>query len=266
MAVGVYFRNFVQQVDGYGMPARFLRLVGEKYTFGETSGISNANPVLNIIDLDKGDLATLKAGFRPGGTMGESSTIQTLYHEATHAYLDLKENETKFAEFIRDGIAYYKSAPLAGGRVADDPGRIFQEAAASYVGHRAATWYQTYDMIERLREDLDETTWSGRGDRGFYDRMEKLVAKIPAEYDKSMRDRVFGYQEVGWPGFKEQVETTRAISARIKLFCDDEILENKISDTFAQGAFLKGRHDSLVALIAQSRTLVPVDVIGGGSK
>ena len=256
--VGWYFNRFVQQADGYGMPARFLRLVATKYTFDETSGdVSYANTWLNTMNFDKADLASLKSGFRPGGTLGEASTIQTIYHESTHAYLDLKENERKFKEFIREGIAYYRGAPLQGGGVADDPDRVFQEAAASYVGHRGATWYSTYDLIEVYRESVDERTWDGRGNKDFYDNMEKLARKIPDEYDTAMRDRVFGYEEIRG----NQVETTKAISARIKAFCDDEILEGKISDTFANSAFLKERHDSLLALITQSRTIIPVEVI-----
>jgi hypothetical protein len=136
--VAVYFEQFVQQVESYGMPAIFLRLVATKYTFGQTSGISNTNTWLNNMDLDDSDVATLLARFRPGGTLGESTTIGTLYHESTHAYLDLRDGEKKFKDFIRDGENYYKGASLAGGKTANDPDRIFQEAAASYVGHRAA--------------------------------------------------------------------------------------------------------------------------------
>ena len=143
--------------------------------------------------------------------------------------------------------------------MADDPDRVFQEAAASYVGHRVATWYSTYDQIETYRESVDKRTWDGHGEKAYYDRVEKVVAKIPLEYDHDMRDQVFGYQMRGGA----QVETIQAISARIKAFCDREILENKISDSLASPGFLKERHDSLLTLITQSRTLIPVQVIDG---
>jgi hypothetical protein len=255
--IGWYFNRFVEQVDSYEMPARFLRVVAKKYTFGETSGISYTNTWLNTMDINESQLASLKSGFRPGGTLGESTMILTLYHESTHAYLDLKENEQKFKEFIRDGTAYYRLAPLQGGGTADDPDRIFQEAAASYVAHRAATWYGAYDEIESYREGTDEKTWEGHGDKAFYDRVETRVRKIPGEYDQAMRDRMFGYQEKRGV----QVSTTQGISARIKAFCDDEILEGKIPDYFVKSEFLERRYESLLTLIAQSRTLVPVEVI-----
>src|SRR5262245_30742393 len=127
--IGWYFNRLVQQLEGYQMPVRFLRLVGAKYSFGETSGISNRNTWLNTMDPDKADVDMLKGGFRPGGTLDEASLIQTIYHESTHAYLDLKENEQKFSSFIKDGIAHYRGAPLRGGGSATDPDRIFQEAA-----------------------------------------------------------------------------------------------------------------------------------------
>jgi len=238
------------------MPVKFLKLVSSKYTFGHTSGIANTNTWLNNIDLSDSELSTLRAGFRPGGTMGESTTIQTLYHEATHAYLDLRDDEKKFKDFIKDGDNYYKDAPLEGGKVAKDPDRIFQEAAASYVGDRAASWYSSYDFIEVLRESVDKKTWDGEGNKKVYDGAEKLARKVPGEYDRSMRDRVFGYEE----RWGDQVPTTKPISAAIKVFCDQEILEGKIPDGFDSSAFLKDKLQSLLDLIQQSRTIVPVEV------
>jgi len=256
-AVSVYFSQFVQQVEGYGMPVKFLKMVASKYTFGTTSGIANTNVWLNNIDLSESELSTLRSGFRPGGTLGESPTIGTLYHESTHAYLDLRDGEMKFKAFISDGEKYYKGASLSNGKSASDPGRIFQEAAASYVGQRAATWYGTYDFIESISEGIDEKTWAGKGDPAYYDRVEKLVAKIPGDYDRSMRERVFGYQE----SWGDQVETTKPISAAIKGFCDLEILEGKISDSFESSGFLKQRHQKLLDQIKLSRTLVPIEVV-----
>lgn len=257
-----YYDRCANKMDGYGLPVRFLRLVATRYTFGETSGTSHVNPYFNSMNFDEDDLNMLKTEFRAGGTMGEASTIQTVYHESTHAFLDLKDNEVKFKEFIRRGTDYYRQAPLVGGGTGTDPDRIFQEAAASYVGHRVATWYEALELIQSLRETVDEKTWSNQGSPGFYGRAEKMAREIPADYDSRMSDRIFGYEEQGGGLFSSsiQVETTRPISAAIKAFCDDEILEGKISDTFARAAGLKSRHDALLAQIAQSRNLVVVDI------
>jgi hypothetical protein len=118
-------------------------------------------------------------------------------------------------------------------------------------------WYGTYDFIEHLREGVDKQTWDGKGDKAYYDRMEKLVLRIPGDYDRSMRDRVFGYEE----RWGDQVETTKPISAAIKSFCDLEILEGKIPDAFSGSSFLQGRHQGLLDLIQQSRTIIPVEVV-----
>ena len=254
--VTVLVNQFINQVESYGMPVKFLRFVATKYTFGETSGTANTNTWLNNMDLKDSDVDSLKAGFRPGGTQGEASTVQTIYHEGTHAYLDLRDGEKKFKDFIQDGESYYKDAPLEGGKTAKDPSRILTEAAAGYVGDRAAAWYGTYDFIEALREGVDQATWAGKGNKDLYDRMDKIARKIPGDYDRSMRDRVFGYEE----RWGNQIPTTKPISASIKVFCDTEILEGKIPDAFDSSAFLKERHQSLLDLIQQSRTIVPVEV------
>jgi hypothetical protein len=62
----------------------------------------------------------------------------------------------------------------------------------------------------------------------------QIRTRLQADYNRRMGEVVFGYSEEG--GFlgigSEQVETTRAMSRRMKAFLDRELLEGRIPDRF----------------------------------
>jgi hypothetical protein len=249
MEARAHFLGFVNQMDRYNMPVKFLRLVLKEYSFGETSGQSKANAWTNNININRDTLNGIKQGFGLGGPTDEAKWIATLYHESAHALLDLKEDDPKFKNFIRDGTAYYKGAPLQGGGVVTDGEDVLHEAVGSYVGDRAFVFYQTWDRMESLYGD----TINNGNDKALLDRRESQLRELPAQYDRDMQKRVYGYQA---GRFSAAVDTTQSISASIKAFCDEEILEGKIKDAFEKTP-LKARLDEILSEIAKKRAALP---------
>lgn len=253
----------VARLEQYSMPVGYLKKVLHEYSFGYTRGVDHVNPLFNTFNLQPSTLDNLKA-IKIGGTaivVGESSSIQTLYHEAVHAYLDLKSETPIVARLVREGSDYYHNAPLLGGEIASNGYRLFHEAIASYVGHRAATWYGTFDDIERYRELVAKRTWEGASN-DWFDRVEALIRKIPNEYNREMNEKKFGYEYRGWIGFRRQVSTTKDISSAIKSYCDSELLEFRIPNSFNHSHFLKQKYDSLIKFLNDSRHIVPVELVG----
>ena len=258
-AVRQIVENAIDRLGRFNMPVEFLRFIASSnYSYSRTSGTDNANLVFNTVNFGNDVLRGL-GNFRPGGTMGETSAILTFYHEMTHALLDLKEDDEPFRSFIQSGIRHYQNAPMRGGGTSGDESRLFQEAAASYVGHRAAKWYGTYELLEVYRETVSRNTWEGV-QPDFFDNIERLATAIPNNYDMEMAERTFGYDQ-GFLGLSRQIYTTRRISDSIKEFCDREILESRIPDTFQSTYFLNEKYRSLLQLIEDSRHIVPFSVV-----
>src|SRR5262245_1785811 len=125
------YRGFIANAEFYGMPVAFLRVVGKRYTFHVTAAAGpfsteHANPITNSMYLN---VSTYKMLIKMETALpvGEATAIATAYHESTHAFLDLKENEPKFKKLIEDGIKHYQGAPMAGGGLSRTPERLFQE-------------------------------------------------------------------------------------------------------------------------------------------
>src|SRR3954464_15293699 len=100
------------------MPVAFLQRVGRDYTFHFTASAGpfageHTNVWLNYMILDQRTFRAL-IGLSTD-RLGSGSQIGTAYHEATHAYLDLRDSEPAFARVIRDGVEHYRDAPMANG-------------------------------------------------------------------------------------------------------------------------------------------------------
>lgn len=221
------YDNFVTNAERYGLPVRFLRRVGRDYdiSFGSSSAV---NYWLNTMTLEETDLRSASQ-MAPDLPIGEASSIRTIYEEATHAYLDLVSNEQRFSLFIAAGERHYRGAPMTGGKITTDPGRVFQEAAANYVANRAATWWSTFESLS-IYASLASRDPAAAGRL----RQMNSFARLRNDYNRQMAAVVFGYSEEG--GFlgigSEQVETTRAMTNQMKIFLDHELLEDKIPDRF----------------------------------
>ena len=221
------YDSFVGNAERYGLPVRFLRRVGRNYSIGFGSS-SAVNYWLNTMTLEEEDLRSASQ-MAPTLPVGEASAIRTIYEEATHAYLDLVSNEPRFSRFIAAGERHYQGARTTRGTTTTDPGRVFQEAAGTYVAHRAAVWWSTFESLSIFAgmSSSDPAAASRLRQRNMFGRLRD-------DYNRQMAEVVFGYSEEG--GFlgigSEQVETTRPMTGGMKTFLDHELLEDKIPDRF----------------------------------
>ncbi|CAN92241.1 hypothetical protein sce2082 [Sorangium cellulosum So ce56] len=236
------FSKFIENAKKYGLPTKILERIKFPERTIELGNADQYNPVLNTLSLRKDTLQSVE-NMAPTLPFGESSSIQTIYHESTHAILDLLENDPKFAKFIKAGVAHYQGAPTTAGKPTNDPERVFQEAAASYVGGRVASWWSALECLTVA------TTIP-------VDKRAKWVARCRKEYDSAMTERIFGYSYEGiWAQLSnDQTSTTRAISEEMKTFMDQELLEGKIPDSFASVSHFVSLEQEILKSITSSPT------------
>jgi hypothetical protein len=219
------FASFIDNAAKYGMPVKFLRTVLANYHIKIiNSGDDNVQPTLDTMSLSRDTMDTVE-NFSPLLPFGESAGIQTIFHESTHAYFDLESKDPNTAKIIETGQQHYKDAPLKMGKVADDPNRVFQEAAASYVGHRVVSWWQIFEMLSMAASGEIPS-----------DAIAEWVEDAKKQYNEKMSRQIFGYQETGgFFGFgTSQTETTRALPDSLRIFLDTRLLEGKIPNEFEQ--------------------------------
>jgi hypothetical protein len=218
------FTRIIGNAEYYGLPVGFLRAVGKQYDLKiikENEIQYTTTTWIHNIHLHRSDFDSL-LDMNAGKPVGGGPQISTLYHESTHAYLDMKKADAEFKRFIDDGLAYYKDAPLRDGSTGTDPERLLTEAAATYVGHRTSTWWGALEFLTII------TVGIATGENRNLGKAKIFANKSRDEYDSYMRERVFGYEMHGG----EQVETSRQITAPMKEFLDSKILEDKIPDAF----------------------------------
>lgn len=220
--------SFLKAASTHGMPTRFLAAVQSNYTlkFGEEDEDDFVRPATNRMFLKPSTVESAQ-GVSLDLPRGEALAVQTIYHEGTHAYLDLIKDQPAVAALIREGERHYRGAPLVDKSKGDDYVRLFQEAMGEYVGHRAAAFWSASEDLYLAEKAHAANKASGRR---FWDNFRG----IPRRYEQATGQRVFGYQNKGWPWSRSQVETTKAISGRMKDFADRAVLENAIPDQFAR--------------------------------
>lgn len=255
---GNVIRQFITEASKYGMPTRFLDRVRKEYHFTSSSdsGKDETSRFWQEIALDRGMWASLQ---HPGFTGFDA--VDTLYHEATHAYIDLEDyGETREFEEARE---YYSLAKLADGNSIlnkDQRERAVEEALAEYVGHRASTLWRAWSRLDYLAEVLRNVS-AGKyeEDRGT----ELIVANaakeqanplsVPAEYNINMQERVFGYVEEPRL-FKSAVAVriaSKPIPDKLREHCDKVILEDKIYDDFNSMLRLRINFETLYKSMTQ---------------
>jgi hypothetical protein len=232
--------GFVANADYFGLPVTFLKVVGKSYSFGVrwTAGLSETDVYFNKITLSSASLydqlVDLKYG--PGGP--GASALTSAYHEGSHAYLDLKENEPQFKKFVADGKAHYAGAPMTDGTTCRDPERLLTEAVATYVADRAIAWWIAFDTLASLTVDAA----AGKRSAGV---QAQLANKARASYNSVCKkaDYVYGYDEVN----NQQVDTARPMTAALRAFLDKEFLEDRIPDEFDAATRLAPLYQALVS-------------------
>ena len=265
--------NIIVQLQKNGMPVQFLRYVDKhmETEFGDSDEVSWFLG-WKTLKLSPSTIRPLKK-ISPSLPLDEGVPIQTLYHEATHAYFLLRKKDQSVKTLMASGKQYYDGAPLKRGETADDPWQLFHEAAATYVGHRATSWWSTFTMIVTYIEMIEgnaKKPMSAKGwaaDRTMHEIgfLVQKVRNMPKNYNKEMRVRTFGYEyEWEWKGLRRiQTETTKRMPNQLKKFCDTVILEDKIPDDFFHAGILVKRYNVLLKLVAPLN-LPPRSVRGRG--
>jgi hypothetical protein len=225
--------QFIDIAEAQGMPVKVLRRVKEGYSLKPWADSDGSRMTLNRLDLTESTMSGLRQS--PIST----SSVGTLYHEATHAFLDLTDDdETSMFENV---MSVYKDALLFDGTHVSDPERVAHEAAAEYVGTRAALTWQAMIMMaaaEGILDDVDSGKSTAADAVGDIGRM----APIPLTYNDQMQQRVFGYEEKS--GSQVSV-ALQPIPEQLKDYCDNVILEGKIKDDFALMKQFHVQHDRL---------------------
>jgi hypothetical protein len=232
--------GFVANADYFGLPVGFLKAVGKSYSFGVrwTDGPSETDVYFNKITLSSAGVYDQLVDLAYGPPRGVTSALLTAYHEGSHAYLDLKEDDPRFKAFVAGGLAHYKGAPLKDGTTCRDPERLLTEAVAAYVAERAVTWWMAFDALASLTADAER----GKGTPGA---RAQLANKARTGYNSVCKqaDYVYGYDEVN----SQQVETTRPMTAAMRAFLDKEFLEDRIPDEFDAATRLAPLYQALVS-------------------
>ena len=212
-----FYANFVDGIRNQGLPVKFLTDVGRVVALltDDTNAYAPGNDEMHLKE------ETIKGALSPSP---DSSAVQSIYHESTHAYLAQHRHKDPVRKFYDEGTKYYEGAPTSRNGVTSDPEEVFQEAAATYVGSRAGAWVRAY---------LSVLSWVQHGDRPF------TLEDIAGVYDKTMAERVLGYSMEGGMFSKEQVSTKRPIAEEARAFLDHELLEGKIPDHFDEVASFK---------------------------
>ncbi len=224
----------INLAEKYNLPVEYLRYVvanyGRFYTLEKSEGTSYTDTIFDEIHLEPGLVESLN-NLDPSDFMPESDSLQTLYHEMTHAYIDLRENEWATKELIASAETYYEGAKLQNGEEVGRTYQVVQEAAGAYVGHRVATYWNALQGLHWLRNNyskgIDPLKY-GKNSNGS-------LAEIEKTYNAEMSRIVYGYEQGLFSG---QIPVKKPIFHRLKYFCDTVILENKIKAEFSE--LLKG--------------------------
>lgn len=218
------YSAFIERVAAFGLPVKFLKEVEAGYTIvpGNTSLVL---PWFDVMMLDPDEFNAMEQMKAP--RVGAGTGIENIYHESTHAWIDMNSRRSDVAKLVTSGSAYYQNAPMQQ-EAQPDPERIFQEAIASYVGHRVATYWSAIETTANMEYMLKKH--NGSPERQRADRL--TLERVPGRYDSAMSQRVFGFQSsCAWCA---QNPTKQVLSSSIKRFADATLLENKVPDNFSQ--------------------------------
>ena len=241
----IVLAQFIDAAGNLGMPVNVLRRVRSDYTikFKRGDGDDHTSPFWNDLVLYE---TTVNGLQQPGGRWADSTSVQTLYHEATHAIIDIDDVDDN--GLFKSAVFEFDRAKLKNGNRVDDPDRVAQEAAGCYVGHRAASAWQIFQKIEFWMTIL----YKYETRQMAADRARELLSmtttgvSIPEYYERLMRERIFGYQEVG----SSQVSVNYPMPNLLRVYCDS-VLENKILDSFAQMTLFTSRYEALKERLAK---------------
>ena len=213
-------RHLIQMGRTAGLPVRFLQYVMANYGLrldSRTRGFAT-DEADNKLELSHQLGARLgKAAF--DGELEEAKAVGILYHEATHAYMDLRLDaaDAEVWGLMTNAKRYYSGGTLVGGKRIADPERVASEAIGEYVHRRVYNWWIVRDLLE-----------AGKNLRRDYRRM--AVAPLRISYNMAGRQRAYGYEEISE---NKTLKTTKPIMPALARYADVQLLEGKIPLVFS---------------------------------
>lgn len=241
---------FIQTVQPYGMPVIFLKHLQEahdngryKFTLAPKKQRFNAvNMNKNRIELLTDTVAFLQAPVTISaevatGTLGSSGEhVGIVYHEATHAFMDLAlDNKIESTKSLMQSASdYYKVRSLASGNAPEDPDDVALEAAGNYVGRRTEAYWHILARIYDAQQDwiVSPSPQQMSAQRS----VRSTIGALSRAYEIITSERIFGYQNGRRRGNKfikdDFDDATAPIPEGLRNYCDTQLLENKIEDSF----------------------------------
>ena len=260
-------KKIIVQLERVGMPVKVLKRIVTDYGFKVGSFEKVETDLwLNNVRIPSSQFAQYEKLY----VLTDADHIRDLYHEATHAWFDIEDMHK--TGMYRNALATYKKGTkLEEGAVVDDPERVVEEAAGMYVGHRVQSAIYVLQQIvteslalDRLDTGAQNAKQVLEGIDGFRDwnphgRKEKVYGDIPKLYNKRMKRRVFGYQDVtvgtGCSKKQEQREVAdQKIPWQLAVYCD-YVLEHKLNDDFWKVPFLVDKYNKHQPRLEKARKL-----------
>lgn len=207
-----------------GFPSNALDPLLPNMNVHEGSGEPLTTPPSDI-RLPPDVITGLNDPFPSPGTNSSASAYASLYHELMHAAIDKyavqKPGDPAWVKFKDDGTAYFTNSPMKDGSTATDPFTIFDEAAASYVGTRVATYVSALAALHSAAQ------------KNGCPVSPSDLARIEMHYNAGMAaaNKETGYEYKGL--FKTEVYSKLPISPAMKAFIDTNVFHGNMPDTFA---------------------------------
>jgi hypothetical protein len=237
LRVKMAFGQFATEAAHCNLPVGMLNEVSRSSYSFQSGGENEISTWFNTLYFRNDTLAkvdSLSSSPKPGAEAG----VQSIYHEATHAWFDIMSMRADAAGVVTRGKTYYLGSLRRSGQKVDDEERAVQEAAAEYVAHRASSYFAAYSGLSYYEKLLDHRPPNGAS------QALSIVKRVPSEYDLQMADRRMGYQMMSLFS-SDQDPLTKPISADLRAFCDRVLLERRIPDSFNLALPLKKMYDAL---------------------
>jgi hypothetical protein len=171
--------------------------------------------------------------------------LDTVYHEATHAYFDLRQdaNDRAFLALLASARRYYADAPFAvlgqnrrvGSATTDEQiRRAVSEAAGEYVGNQVFRFWSARSLLEILRSPL-----LPNGDRRPSQQAIEQVRRIRTDYEDRWSSSGGTGQQFGYTMTDETFSPSprrllKPIMPRLAYFLDNHLLEGRMAARFEQ--------------------------------
>jgi hypothetical protein len=233
------FRAFITGAETIGLPVNVLRVADQHYEF-EVGDPPMTDPLLGSsfrtprIQYPR-NLYTFMPTVRVMMQPSHEDDVDSIYHEATHAWLNvMRRDQPRVATILRSAEVYYsgqQSFPEGRRRqrrTMSTPATFTVEAAAEYVGGRCSIYYNAYQTLSRLVHSTGPVRSAFR---------ESAIRSAARSYFRDQRFDNLGYE---FEGFIARVthsgstyRSDASIPSALQQLLDHEVLEDRIPRHFA---------------------------------